>query len=82
MNIGYWALVGGAFLGVALLALTPSIDANAQDPDHCSGLRGMTLDAAYVTSADVVEAADGMPAYCRVRATALPAISIEVRLPV
>ena len=44
------------------------------------------LDAAHVTTARVVEASEdgpygALPAYCEVRATALPAISIEVRLP-
>ncbi len=78
--------VAGAFLGAALLASTATTDAVAEDPaapdrDRCAALRALTLDAAYVTSADVVGAADGMPAHCRVRATALPAISVEVRLP-
>ncbi len=81
MRIGYRALVGGVLLGVALPAIAPTVDAVAQTPERCAGLRGVTLDAAYVTSADAVEAADGMLVYCRVRATALPAISIEVRLP-
>ena len=47
----------------------------------CQGLHHLTVDAAYVTSAEVVAAEEGTPSYCRVRATALPAISIEVRLP-
>ncbi len=78
---GYRVWAGGAVLSGALLALFASGNAFAQGHDKCAGLRGITLDAAYVTSADVVGAADEMSAYCRVRATALPAISIEVRLP-
>ncbi len=81
MHIGNRVRVGGAVLVTALLASITAVDAVAPDREHCAGLRGMTLDAAYVTSADVIGAADGLPAYCRVRATALPAVSFEVRLP-
>lgn len=51
-------------------------------PDgKCSALRYVVFDAGYVTTARVLGAAGETPAYCEVRATALPAISIEVRLP-
>jgi Tannase and feruloyl esterase len=48
----------------------------------CSALREAVLDGGYVTSAREIPASDALPAYCEVRATALPAISIEVRLPI
>ena len=58
----------------------------ARDAAACEALRDAVIDAGQVTSARVVEASDdgpygALPAYCEVRATALPAISIEVRLP-
>ena len=69
------ALVGAA-------ALTGTAVSAADKPDAaCSALRDTVFDAGYVTSARVVGAGGGTPAYCEVRATALPAISIEVRLP-
>lgn len=53
----------------------------AQDDAACEALRNIALPGGFVTSANVVAAQDDLPAYCEVRATALPAISIEVRLP-
>lgn len=55
----------------------------AQDAESCGALSNLTLDAAYVTTANVVTDQEDaeMPDYCRVRVTALPSISIEVRLP-
>ncbi len=47
----------------------------------CTGLSDAALDGGFVHSARVVAAADDLPAYCEVRATALPAITVEVRLP-
>jgi pimeloyl-ACP methyl ester carboxylesterase len=47
----------------------------------CAALRDAVLDAAFVTSAREVPASEALPGYCEIRATALPAISIEVRLP-
>ena len=60
--------------------------ARAQDEAACEALRGHAMEAAHVTSARVVGAMEdspygALPAFCEVRATALPAISIEVRLP-
>lgn len=55
--------------------------AAAQDQASCEGLANMSFAGGFVTSANVVDAMDTLPAYCEVRATALPAISIEVRLP-
>jgi feruloyl esterase len=52
-----------------------------QSPEACSDLRNTVLSGGHVTSARVVAASDALPAYCEVRATSLPAISIEVRLP-
>ena len=72
--IRFCSLIG---VGAVTLALPVSVSAQ----DACESLRNLTIDAAYVTSANIVPAAEDMPAYCRVRATALPAISIEVRLP-
>lgn len=51
-----------------------------QDPAACTALRDTVFAAGHVTTARVVTA-EGLPTYCEVRATALPAINIEVRLP-
>ena len=66
-------------------------DEEGRDPESagvaaCEALRDEVIDAGHVTSARVVRASqDGpygaLPDYCEVRATALPAISIELRLP-
>ena len=70
-------ILGAAFwLGTTALSA-----AQVQNSAECVALTNTVLDAAFVTSADVVPAAEGAPDYCRVRATALPAISMEVRLP-
>ncbi len=53
----------------------------AQNTGACEGLRNIALPGGFVTSANVVAATEALPAYCEVRATARPAISIEVRLP-
>ena len=69
-----------AFLVVGMLAL--GVPAHAQQDDaDCAALRNTVFSAGSVTSARVMPAGDTLPAYCEVRATALPAISIEVRLP-
>ena len=78
------AAVGAALWIGAGAALAQ--DGDAADPQACEALRDLVIEAGHVTSARVVEAAaDGpygaLPAYCEVRATALPAIGIEVRLP-
>ena len=56
--------------------------AAAQDRAACEGLHNTAIASGFVTSSRVVEAADNLPAYCEVRAVALPAINIEVRLPI
>merc|ERR1712034_47701 len=62
--------------------MAAAVPASAQQTeDQCSALRDTVLDAGFVTSARVMPAADTLPAYCEIRATARPAISIEVRLP-
>jgi feruloyl esterase len=53
----------------------------AQDDASCAALANMPLQGGYVTSARVVSAGGTLPAYCEVRARALPEIGIEVRLP-
>ncbi|EPX82253.1 tannase/feruloyl esterase family alpha/beta hydrolase [Salipiger mucosus] len=64
------------------LAVAAAVPAFAQQSDdRCTALRDAVVDGAAVTSARVVPAGDTLPAYCEVRATARPAISIEVRLP-
>ncbi|MBV2358941.1 tannase/feruloyl esterase family alpha/beta hydrolase [Thalassococcus sp. CAU 1522] len=68
------------FLAAALAGLAGPALAQ-QTADQCTALRDVVIDAAAVTSARVVAAADTLPAYCEVRATARPAVSIEVRLP-
>ena len=55
--------------------------ASAETPDRCEGLTKYPLNGGFVSSANVIAANEDNPAYCQVRATALPAISIEVRLP-
>lgn len=52
----------------------------ARDAQDCRALRDHVMDGAYVTSARVMTS-DALVEYCEVRATARPAISIEVRLP-
>ncbi|MBO6758910.1 MAG: tannase/feruloyl esterase family alpha/beta hydrolase [Roseibium sp.] len=69
-----------AALAAGVLGLC-AIPASAQSADNCTALSNLPLAGGFVTSARVVAAADPLPAYCEVRATALPAISIEVRLP-
>ncbi|SIO50498.1 feruloyl esterase [Rhodovulum sp. ES.010] len=67
------------FAGLAALAALHVAPAHADTA--CTALTGTVFPAGHVTSARVMPEADGLPAYCEVRATALPAISIEVRLP-
>ena len=52
-----------------------------QSGEDCAALRDSVFPGGHVTSARTVAAAGANPAYCEIRATALPAISIEVRLP-
>jgi len=66
--------------GLGFLAMSASVFA-ADGEDKCAALRNLALEAGFVTSANMIAAAEDMPAHCRVRAIALPAISIEVRLP-
>ena len=74
-----------AALALGLLAALPG-QAAARDAEGCAALANHPLSGGAVTSARVVEAAEdgpygATPAYCEVRTTARPAISIEVRLP-
>jgi len=55
--------------------------ASHADDAQCGALNEVVLSSGFVTSARTVAASDGLPSYCEVRARALPAISIEVRLP-
>jgi len=69
-----------AALAAAVL-LAPAGPAAAQTAaDNCTALNNLQIDAAFVTSANVNPGDDALPAFCQIRATALPAISIEVRL--
>ena len=63
-------------LAVAAMSATAQ-----QNTDACAKLSKIVIAGGHVTSSRVVPAANTLPAYCEVRATALPAISIEVRLP-
>nr|WP_232786419.1 tannase/feruloyl esterase family alpha/beta hydrolase [Mameliella alba] len=65
-------------LAILLAGASPALA--QQDAASCAALRDTVLSAAHVRTARVVET-EGLPAYCEVRATALPAINIEVRLP-
>lgn len=53
----------------------------AQDQASCEALQNSALPGGFITSSRVVAAKEKSPAYCEVRAVALPAINIEVRLP-
>lgn len=71
------------FIGAILvLSLTGGIGgtALAKNTQDCRALRNHVMDGAYVTSARVMTS-EKQVEYCEVRATALPSISIEVRLP-
>lgn len=76
MSTAIRATTGGLVIAAGL-----GFQALAQPADGCASMRNVVFDGGYVTSARTVPAAGGAPAYCEVRATALPAISIEVRLP-
>ncbi|MBY6164059.1 tannase/feruloyl esterase family alpha/beta hydrolase [Mameliella alba] len=65
-------------LAILLAGASPAFA--QQDAASCAALRDTVFSAGHVTTARVVEA-EGLPAYCEVRATSLPAINIEVRLP-
>jgi len=69
----------GATLVLGLTSGTGSM-AWAQSTQECEALRNHVMDGAYVTSARVMTSED-LTEYCEVRATALPSIAIEVRLP-
>jgi len=58
-----------------------AVSAADTDALKCEALHNTAISGGFVSSARVVEAQDIQPAYCEVRATALPAVSIEVRLP-
>jgi feruloyl esterase len=79
-------IVRGAARWGAVAGLGLAGAAAAQEAGSCEALREHVMAGAHVTSARVVPAVEegpygALPAYCEVRATALPAISIEVRLP-
>ena len=67
-------------LAAMLFLATPWVSAQ-EDLQRCVGLRFLTLESGFVTSSEVVSATEEVPEFCLVRAVALPAISIEVRLP-
>ncbi|GGB41607.1 feruloyl esterase [Roseibium aquae] len=64
--------------GILGWAVLPSA---AQTAEGCTALANLPLEGGFVTSANVVPAAGDLPAFCQIRAVALPAITIEVRLP-
>ncbi len=78
MPIRMPSVAAAALAGAAIVAAAP---AAAQDAGACEALEQIVIDAAAVTSAREVPAEGTLPAYCEVRVTARPAISIEVRLP-
>lgn len=67
-----------AVFALSLVGLPASAQ---QSPESCTALNNLVFSGGHITSARVIAAAGTLPAYCEVRATALPAISIEVRLP-
>jgi feruloyl esterase len=68
-------------LAIGLLTLVVPWAGAQEESQRCIGLRFLALESGYVTSSDVIAATEELPAYCRVRARALPEISVEVRLP-
>jgi len=70
---------GPAALAAILTAVGGA--AHAQSAGDCTALANMPLQGGFVTSARLVDAHDGLPDHCEVRARALPEISIEARLP-
>lgn len=80
MHIKTWITVG-LLLGGTAVGLSAGPAQAAPDQASCEALHNTPVQGGFVTSARVVAAAEGLPAYCEVRAVALPAISIEVRLP-
>jgi len=70
-----------ALAGLLATADGAAAQSSAQTAEDCAALGNTVIDGGFVTSTAVVPAADALPAYCQVRATALPSISIEVRLP-
>lgn len=68
-------------LALAALMVTAAPVHAQQSEAECTALRDTVMSAGFVTSARVMPASDTLPSYCEVRATALPSISIEVRLP-
>ncbi|MEM8957387.1 MAG: tannase/feruloyl esterase family alpha/beta hydrolase [Pseudomonadota bacterium] len=68
---------------LATVAAVPAVEpAVAQQSDaDCTALRDLVFSGGHVTSTRVIPASETLPSYCELRATALPAISIEVRLP-
>jgi len=74
----YWSALS---IGIALALSAGQAPAAESAEARCVGLRNLQVEAGYVTSARVVRGEKDTPAYCQVRAIALPAISVEVRLP-
>lgn len=62
-------------------ALAISAGAASAEAGDCAALSDVVFPGGYVTSAREMAAEGASPAYCEIRATALPAISVEVRLP-
>ncbi|WP_210163076.1 tannase/feruloyl esterase family alpha/beta hydrolase [Salinarimonas rosea] len=74
------ALAAAASLAIASTSAAAQ-EADAAAAERCAALRDVVLDAAFVTTARVIAQGETLPAYCEVRVTARPAVSIEVRLP-
>jgi hypothetical protein len=66
-----------AHLFAAVAAALPVAPA----PTPCNALPSVPIDGAEILSSVAVDAHDGLPAHCRVRGVAVPAISFELRLP-
>jgi feruloyl esterase len=84
MSARFWSVRSiGVALALGVASLMPAAQGQAAESAEarCVGLRNLQIDAGFVTSARVNRGDKGLPAYCQVRAIALPAISIEVRLP-
>ena len=69
-----------AALAAALACAAAGASAQTAE-EACTALANLPMQGAFTTSARIVDAHDGLPDYCEVRARALPEITIEVRLP-
>lgn len=80
-------ILAGVLLNVLLGVLAGTPAQAQQSGGACAALSDLKVmntpraSATYILSASEVRAAEGLPAYCRVRGYVLPSINFEIRLP-